>query len=139
METFLLARSLLLAGQLLEAFSFLLARANSQVAKRNLQSKTAVYPVEGEKKVTLSFKGYKSLCTKYKDAVRADGFPDLCYVLHIFISSYWGARREKLGRIDISFPIRDMNFYITIEAPYVVQRPRRKITYLEEEIIEENE
>lgn len=102
------------------------------------QSKTGVYPVGGERKVTLSFKGYRSVWDEFKEAVWSDGVPDICYVEHIFHAAYLGAKRSESGRIDVPFKIRDMNFYVTINAPYIVQRARRKIRVMKKEIIEED-
>jgi len=95
-----------------------------------------VYPVEGERKVTLSFKGYKSIWDAFKKAVWDAGFPDICYVEHIFHRAFSEATLRN-GRIDIPFSIRNINFFITIDAPYIVQRPRRRITMTKKEIIEE--
>lgn len=90
-----------------------------------MQNKTVVYPREGEKKVTCSFKGYSSVWQPFKEAVWNDGFPDVCFVEHLFHVAYLNARRSTDGVINVPFRVGSMNFFITINAPYVVERPRR--------------
>jgi hypothetical protein len=101
------------------------------------QSKTVIYPEDGkEKKRTCSFKGYPSIWKAFTNAVKEDGFPSVCYVEHIFHSAYLKARQKAEDTIHIPFRIGEMNIFITIVAPYVVERPRRYRKHIKKETID---
>ena len=114
--------------------------ASTTIQERDSEySKTVVHHVEGEKKRTCSFKGYGSIWQAFKEAVWKDGFPDICYVEHIFHVAYLESKHNADKAIHVPFRIGNMNCFITLCAPYVVQRPRRIHRHIERETIDEKE
>ncbi len=97
-----------------------------------------VYPNNNEEKQTCSFKGYKSIWEPYKRALWEDGFPDICYVEHTFHSAYLAARKEAGDAIHhVPFRLGEMNFFVTIVSPYIVERPRRYRKHVKKEVTDE--